>query len=188
MHVSSRPRGLTVAIALIAECTSAWAANAADAFAFPAELAGFTRGSQIDFESKEPGLGIGIPYLGPDIKVTVYVYDYRIPDLPEGIGSDAARAQARAAEDAILVVNRDAMVLSTQAPGSGHCSSFLQAKYSFADPQGPPGRTAHTYLYLGSRKGNFVKVRITYPLRADIELKEYVQERFAQALCKLVNE
>lgn len=186
MRTSRESGRLALAAVLIAACTSAVAATAAGAFEFPAMLGGFLRGEQIDFESREPGLGIGVHYFGPGVKATVYVYGFRIADLPEGIESDVVRVHAQQAAEDIRAVNGEVEVLSAQAPGSGHCTSFLQAKYSFADRGSPSGGAAHSYLYLGSRKGNFVKVRITYPAQGDLAAKEAAQERFAQALCKFV--
>jgi hypothetical protein len=169
-------------------CTPAHAESAGTAFVFPAELAGFSRGSQIDFEGRQPGLGIGIPYSAEGMQATVYVYDNRVVDLPEGIESSVFRTQALQAEGDVVNTYRDVRVLSAPARGSGHCGNFLRTKFSFASPRGGSGGSVHSYLYLGSRKGNFVKARITYPADASVAASDAAQERFTQALCKLVSE
>jgi hypothetical protein len=179
---------LLFATAQVFLSSAAIAADSRTAFTFPAAVAGFHRGEPIDFESRQPGLGIGIPYGVSGVKVTVYVYNLRLENLPEGIESNVIRAQLRQAQGDVFNAYSNVQILADEAPGTGSCSSFLRMKFGFEDPRRTQAQKFHSYLYLGSRKGNFVKARITYSAETEVITNEEAQGRFAQALCKLVNE
>ncbi len=141
-------------------CASAGAGDTRGMAAlFPAELGGFVRGEPIDFESKDPGLGIGLPYNHPGVKATVYVYDLQSADLPDGIGSREARDEVGKAEGDVSRSYKDVRVLSASDVYSSH-------------------------LYLAIRNGNFVKVRVTYAEGSGVSDRDAAHERFAQALCR----
>lgn len=181
-------RPLLAVAVLAAPCAAARAEDAATAFQFPAELAGFSRGEVVDFEAQRPGLGFGVPYSAPGVKATVYVYGLQIADLPEGIASSAFLKHARQTEREIVSAWADVQVLSAQGRGDGHCGDFMRTRFSLADPRDASGDRFISHLYLGSRKGNFIKIRVTYAIDGGVPVKEATQERFTQAVCKLVGD
>jgi hypothetical protein len=165
----------------------AGAQEAVRGFRFPAELAGFQRGEILDNERRGKGLGVTVPYGAPGIKATVIVYDLQIQNLPEGIGSPVIQSQAVQAVRDVLATYVDVQVLEDLAPGQQHCASFLRAKLSYVDPRSPMKELLHSYVYLGSKGGSFVKLRLTYPAAMAASGAESAGQAFGQALCEITS-
>ncbi len=154
----------------------------------PIEIAGFQRGSIIDYEARKKGLGISVAYGGHNIKATVFIYDMEIENLPEGINNLTVQKQAQRAFQDILQAHPEAETLEPLSKGSGACATFLSAKVLYQGDPSRPNEPLYSHLYLGSRRGNFVKVRLTYAAKHAFATGVLFEARFAQALCRAANE
>lgn len=68
----------------------------------PHELGGFIRGQTTDYESRTPGLGLGVTYRASALRAVadVYIFDLRRDDLPdEGLDDPAPAALAALVAD-----------------------------------------------------------------------------------------
>ncbi len=176
-----------IGFALVALALCPIAANSSDltrGFTLPSELAGFQRGTIIDNEPRSKGLGISVPYTAPGVQATVYIYDRGIQSLPDGFEAPAVQEQAQQAVRDIFITYTEVHELKKLAPGVGSCSKFLRAEFSYINPRSNPAELLHSYLYVGGRKGNFVKIRITHPAKFASAIGEVAELRFAQELCK----
>lgn len=152
----------------------------------PTELGGFERGPIYDNEAQMPGLGITVAYSAPGVKATVFVYDLRNRSLPEGIDNAVVKEHSQQALADILSVHSNVSVLEPLAPATGSCSNFLRVKLSYVERGGGSGEVIHSYLYLGTRRGSFVKLRLSYPVSLAFKTGVVSEARFAQALCRSV--
>jgi len=154
----------------------------------PAQLAGFRRGSVTDNEATSPSLGLTIAYGAPGIKATVFVYNSGIQRLPEGTNNVTVHAQAQQALQDITNAYSGVHILEPLAPGPGSCANFLRAKVSYKDKRPDATELLHSFLYIGSRKGNFLKVRLSYAAKLAFATGVVSEFRFTQAFCALVNQ
>ncbi len=154
----------------------------------PVQISGFNRIKVIDNEPTSKGLGITISYGTPDIKATVFIYDKGITDLREGINNPTVQAHAQQALQDIFTIHPDAKVLDMLKQGSGSCTSYLRVKLVYEEGQDHTREAIHSYLYLGSKKGNFVKVRVSYPARLAFATGVMSESRFMEALCASTNQ
>ncbi|HEV8322415.1 MAG TPA: hypothetical protein VG389_12435 [Myxococcota bacterium] len=148
-----------------------FAPTAGDGGPLPHRLGLLTEGETLRFD--EPGAGIGIEYMGEHgIYATVYVYDMELAAIPDGIESDVARAElerslAELAEMERIGRYHGVKVRKVDKVSIGHGPGSLPAflaelAYEF------DGVDNASWLLLTALRGNFVKVRFTYPAaRAD---------------------
>lgn len=155
---------------------------------FPLELADFRRGPVIDNEPNHPGLGVSIPYSGPGVVATVFVYDLGLSNIPSGVVSREVRAQAAQAEREIFSARPNVEVLQPLSAGEASCQRFLRAKYRFPEHSSVANQWVHSYLYVGSAKGNFVKIRLSYREGAGLLFRADAANRFAAAICTLTSQ
>jgi hypothetical protein len=153
----------------------------------PTEISGFNRIEVIDNEATSKGLGITIAYGAPGIKATVFIYDMGITGLREGINNPTVKAHAQQALQDIFRVHPDAKVLDKLSQGSGSCTSYLRAKLVYEEGPELTREAFHSYLYLGSKKGSFVKVRVSYPARLAFATGVMSESRFMEAICASTN-
>jgi hypothetical protein len=153
----------------------------------PVEISDFNRIEVIDNESTSKGLGVTISYGSPGIKATVFIYNKGIADLGEGINNRIVQAHAQQAIQDIFTVHPDAKVLDMLNQGSGSCASYLRVKVVYDEGQDQTREKFHSYLYLGSKKGNFIKVRVSYPARLAFAKGVMSESRFMEALCASTN-
>lgn len=179
------------AIALCSLLPLAVPTGAADDFrgiTLPIEIAGFQRGSIIDYEAQRKGLGISVAYGAQNIKATVFIYDMTIKNLPEGINNLTVQREAQRAFQEILQAHPEAETLEPLSKDSGACANFLSAKVLYQGDSNQPNEPLYSHLYFGSRRGNFVKVRLTYAVKHAFATGVYYEPRFAQALCRATYE
>lgn len=154
----------------------------------PVEISGFNRIQVINNESTSKGLGITISYSAPGIKATVFIYDKGISDLREGINNPIVQTHAQQALQDIFTIHPDAKVLDDLHQGSGSCTSYLRVKLVYEEGQDRAREAFHSYLYLSSKKGSFVKVRVSYPARLAFATGVMSESRFMEALCASTNQ
>jgi len=134
---------------------------------FPAQVAGFARGSSHDFVTRNPGLGYGVKYARGIVYADIYIYDLGRKSIPEDPKSAIVRAQYEQAEGDIFAQQksgryRNVTLRSRYAVRDGRqrermtCGTFTLTRR---------GRTHDSYLCVTSLNDKFVKFRISAPLR-----------------------
>jgi hypothetical protein len=161
----------------------ALATHATEPPSLPTSIEGFSRGETTNFEAKSKGLGVGAAYSVPGAQATVYVYNLNIAQLSQDPRSPEVAAQAKQAAQDIRASWHSVEVLEDLALGSDACSSFWRMALKLRDPRSE--QPAISYLYVGSKRGSFVKIRVTYPASHDSPEMRAVQTRFAQGACGL---
>ena len=180
---------LFLAICMIPSSLFSPLAVAADSYRgipLPAQLGGLERGTIIDNEVRSRGLGITVAYGSSGVKATVFIYNLGIQDLIEGIESPTVKAHAQQTLKDIIESHTDVSVLEPLSPGIGSCAGFLRAKLSYVEKGGSTAEPLHSYVYLSSRKGSFVKARVSYAARIAFATGTLSESRFAEALCATV--
>jgi hypothetical protein len=139
---------------------------------FPAEFAGSRRFSVEDYEKTNPGLGYSAGYRNNvGVVSTIYIYDLKLPNIPEDATAPAIKAQLeqassdvrRAAQQGFYVnVERkaDFAVEDRRRRQRFACASFTLVLKD-------DSRTRDSFLCLGGVKGKFFKIRITTVQHAD---------------------
>lgn len=141
--------------------------------AFPDEIAGFTRGREVDYESKNPGTGFSYGYnRKPNMVATVYVYSGGQCPVAPGTGGAVAKMREQTIGEIRQVWSKQGM--SVQA--------LLNEVVQFKGEKGDVGvlfdlfevrETAQaTMLWLWAARGHFIKVRLTNvaPRQGDDEM------------------
>src|SRR5436190_124101 len=87
--------GLIASMLLVAAALAAAAREPVTLFGltFPETVGAFQRGDSTDFEKNSPGLGHGVRYLRSGWTVNVFIYDLRMPSIPDDPLSDVVRRQ-----------------------------------------------------------------------------------------------
>ena len=161
--------------------------------ALPAELAGWRRSAQTDFEQRPGGIGLGAsveyrPAAGGPGVATVYLYDRGRADLTDGAAGPDVAAEIRAAVAEVeslgplrryVVAARPA---ETDIRGAGgrpglHCLPLVLALEG--------GRQADSFVCLGIAGGKFVKLRMTLAASAE-EISTNALTGFGEALLAAV--
>lgn len=129
----------------------------------PVEIMGIERRAIVDNEVDNPGLGYTIAYQSGRITVTLYIYDFGVTDLPDGVKSpelnDHFSQCVDDAEKGSANRNEPYELLGTYAVGSNEFVDFYCAKFSGSTQQGP----TLSSIYLSAKNGYFVKLRISCP-------------------------
>jgi hypothetical protein len=155
--------------------------------AFPADIAGFTRGGSYDFEKKEPGLGYGVTYARQGWKAEVFIYDLGRTTIPEDPRAERIRAQFEQAEGDIFMAQQKGQYQNVT----------LRARYAIADGRGQDRLACGTfrlrraddrkdydsYLCVSGWGNKFVKFRATAPAGAG---NDAIGRRFLEAWAKML--
>lgn len=153
---------------------------------FPRNLDGFELRSVIDNEKSNPGLGVTLLYNAPGVKVSVFVYDHSQSNIPEGIDSSIIHNEFAEARGNVRQAYPDAQILVREARFLVAGIPILQSAFQYTEMRPGSRDTVLSHLYLTARKGNFVKVRITYPATDQPELGRRIQIQFIEALCEVL--
>ena len=139
---------------------------------FPPEIGGASRLSVRAYEPDNPGLGYSAGYRhGGEATSTVYVYDNRVPSIPDDLKSPVVRSQFEQAKADVGRVPQ--MSLSIKAKNTFTirdsskrerlvCSAYVMTRQ-------PGSSVFDTFVCLGVFKGKFFKVRTTMPQAANAE-------------------
>lgn len=126
----------------------------------PQTLAGFEKGRVHDFEAKHPGLGFGVEYLRSGWKTDVYIYDYRIKNIPSGAESKLVSEQIHRAQNDVkkagykkVQIKQDYFVLSRAGAPIARCVLFDLVRKD-------TGRS-DSFLCLTAYENKFIKVRLS---------------------------
>jgi hypothetical protein len=137
--------------------------------AFPWVILGYKRAAVECNELCSPGLGYTIPYpgmIGAFGKATVYVYDFRLPEIPadlthpivtghfQGILNDIAEVDAHLSRQSTLVKS---FTRGQLEQGTGFIGALLECQ--------DDGIASFSACLLGTYDNKFVKLRITLPMQ-----------------------
>jgi hypothetical protein len=127
-----------------------------------AEYGGFSRSKIINNEALHPGYGCTVSYNGwPEGEATIYIYDKRRDDIPDGPTSPTVLTEFdQATHEALLLQSAGRSLELVDRYGTGspeRGKEFLCAVFVLRDDLG----TRRSYLYLTGSNGSFVKIRIT---------------------------
>jgi hypothetical protein len=78
---------------------------------FPRTIGGFELRSVIDNEKSSPGLGVTLFYKAPGVKISFFVYDHSLDNIPEGIDSTIVHDEFDVAISNVQHTYPDAQIL-----------------------------------------------------------------------------
>ena len=132
---------------------------------FPAQFAQGQRISTRDYEPTNPGLGFSAGYRHRGAISTVYLYDLRLPAIPDDLRADLVTRQFEQAKGDIHRAQPAGATIASKGTftiaDAGKrprltCEGFALQRSSADAP-------LDSYLCLGVAKGKFLKVRTTMP-------------------------
>ena len=152
-----------------------------DGVTFPRVVAGLTRSGQIDYEKQQPGLGTSFAYRSDRAIADVYLYDRKIPSVPDDPQSPLIRREL-----AIAIEEIDEMVragrYASASPRRVFMGGSTNDRAEFLGAQLVILRDANpfdSYVFVGGCRGKFLKIRYSTP--ADLSSAEEAG-RFAKAI------
>ena len=152
--------------AAIAVVLGTGTANAKDAatllgIRFPSTVAGFAYQETTNYESKKPGLGYSVYYRRGDQWADVYVYTLGRGNIAQAYDPAASKAQYKQAAGDITEAAARGYYRSAEALGSYPAPSFECGRFSIV---GKAGESNDSILCVTTRKGRFLKLRLSGPL------------------------
>jgi len=167
---------LLACITLSAEAQTNSYRHPATGLTFPDSVEGIVRGDVTDFEGKNPGLGVSVPYDRPGITVTVYIYTFGFKSIPSDLSSPTLKNHFAQVMNDIYEVEKRGYYKSVKKTAEG--VTFLRAdktdpqalSASFSYVQNGVERLSKVYL-LGHRQ-HFVKIRFTYDKSVQAQVEE----------------
>jgi hypothetical protein len=144
---------------------------------FPDQVGDFVRGAARDYEKTHPGFGYSFAYRREPWTATVYVYDHRLPAIPDDPGSEAIQREFAMATREILEgarhgVWRKAELVRNFTLPEGGAPRFTCANFTIvtlADLE------TDSTLCITSAKGKFVKFRVTGQSAASGDALRFVE-------------
>jgi hypothetical protein len=138
---------------------------------FPTEIGGAPRINVRAYESDSPGGGYSAGYRHGEATSTVYIYDGRIPSIPDNLKSAVVRGhfeQAKASVGRLPQLNvsikgKNAFSIRDKSKRERLiCQAYVMTRQ-------PDTSVFDTFVCLGVFKGKFLKVRTTMPRTANAE-------------------
>ena len=127
---------------------------------FPSTVAGFAYQETTNYESKKPGLGYSVYYRHGDQWADVYVYTLGRGNIAQAYDPAASKAQYKQAAGDITEAAARGYYRSAEALGSYPAPSFECGRFSIV---GKAGESNDSILCVTTRKGKFLKLRLTGP-------------------------
>jgi hypothetical protein len=118
------------------------------------------------------------------VKATVFIYDRQLRLPQSDLLSPEVEAEAIRSLADISKANSNFSIIEPLAPST--CPGFLRAKVSYVERGEADGEISNSYLYVGSRKANFVKTRVTFHLKRAFTHGVIAESRFSLDFCKHV--
>ena len=171
-------------VAVVAVLASATAANAQEklsnvfGLSIPDRVGSLLYSRSVDYESKRPGLGYGLTFIGLSGWIAnVYFYDLGLKTIPPDPQSDLVKKQLAQAKGDVVSFGQRGMYVDVTDKGEfvipeTGAPRFLCANFNYrlVDRAGTP---ADSYLCLTAWNGKFVKMRMTARLgnisRSDVQ-------------------
>ncbi|MDP3259621.1 MAG: hypothetical protein Q8M34_03410, partial [Thermodesulfovibrionales bacterium] len=143
---------------------------------FPDSVEGIIIGNVTDFEGKNPGLGVSVPYDRQGITVTVYLYTLGLRSISDDLASPSLKEHFNQVIQDIYKVEKLGYYKFVNKTAEGITffradKTGLQALFaSFSYVQNGVERLSKVYL-LG-HKQHFVKIRFTYDKSVQAQVEE----------------
>ena len=159
---------------------------------FPLELGGFRLMRLTDFEARQRGLGTGIYYghQSPFVVVDIFIYD-KNGTVPSGHEPPAIAAEAQQAIAEIYAVAANGLYADVRVfNGPTSCKAggvlYQCASLEFTrTPKDQPAVPTRSLLLIKGVKGNFVKIRLSWPQAVHAQAEPIV-DRWVEAFGKLL--
>ena len=138
---------------------------------FPPEIGGAPRIGVRAYEPDNPGLGYSAGYRHGEATSTVYIYDNRVPSIPDNLKSAVVRGQfeqaiadvGRVPQLSLSIKEKNAFTIHDSSKRERLiCSAYVMTRQ-------PGSSVFDTFVCLGVFKGKFLKVRTTMPQTANAE-------------------
>jgi hypothetical protein len=132
----------------------------------PSELGGLPLVQVTDYEKESPGLGVGLSFRREDrVKADIYFYNAKLSPIPDGTKSKLMIDHFYAVTGEVMEmekrgVYKNVQVIVPQEVVSVGGVRFLHANLRFSTDAGP----MESHVYLTGMKGQFVKIRFTFPV------------------------
>jgi hypothetical protein len=137
--------------------------------AFPDSIDGYARGETRDFESQHPGVGYSAAYRRNPWNATVFIYDLRLPSIPDDplgplIGEQVLQASAEINRAVTAGAYEKASSKGTyNLPNAGRarfqCADFTLVRGG--------GQEWDSLLCITTWRGKFIKFRVSGPKQPD---------------------
>lgn len=153
----------------------------------PADLGGLPLVHVTDYESQDPGLGVGLSFRREDrVKADIYIYNARMPSIPAGTKSKLMVDHFYAVSGDVVEMERrgiykNVQVIVPQEEVSIGGVPFLHANLRFSTD----GVPMDSHVYLTGLKGQFVKIRFTFPVAKEKTARE-TQREFLEQFGKIL--
>jgi len=153
----------------------------------PGELGGLPLVHVTDFESQDPGLGAGLSFRREDgVKADIYIYNARMPSIPAGTKSKLMVDHFYVVSGDLVEMERrgiykNLQVIVPQEEVSVGGVPFLHANMRFSTD----GVPMDSHVYLTGLKGQFVKIRFTFPVAKEKTARD-TQHDFLEQLGKIL--
>lgn len=155
---------------------------------YPRVIGHFQLRSVIDNEKRTSGHGVSLLYNAPGVKASVFVYDLSERNIPEGIGSSVVRREFAHARSDVQQTYSDVQILVREKQSSVGGVALLQSDFRYIEIKQDSRDAVLSHLYFTARKGNFIKVRVTYSADNHPELGRRTHLKFIEDLCKILAE
>jgi hypothetical protein len=130
---------------------------------------------------------VTVAYSAPEIKATVFIYDLGNTNLSDDSTGTFTQREAERSLREVQDLNRPIIVLEDLSSASGPCAGFVRATLKYNERGNAATEPLRSHLYLGIRRGKFVKLRISYPDRLSFKTGVVSSARFAEELCREIS-
>jgi hypothetical protein len=124
----------------------------------PCQLGWLHYESTIDNEVRQPGLGMSVAYSVFGIKATIYIYDRRMPAIPDDVRSDVVVGEYETAVRDALAANSDRHAKVVDQGFMGGADVSPRALLGILELEAP----RMSAVLMTSYEGYFVKARVTW--------------------------
>lgn len=161
-------------------------AESIDGIDFPQTIAGFKLRSTIDNEKLTPGLGVTLRYGAPGVKISIFVYGHANLIIPDGIDSAITREHFANAREDIKNLYSDVQTLTDEQRFVVNGIPLLHFAYQYTESKPGSRIVVFSHLYFTAKKGNFIKIRVTYSSSDQPEVSMRMQTQFIEHLCQIL--
>lgn len=153
---------------------------------YPPKLVEFELKKIIDNETSSPGLGTTIYYNTTGVKVSVFVYDKRIRNIPDDADSSVVRSEFLESSANIRALNPNAKSVVKDRVVTIGSRRLLEAIFQYPESRTNEAEPVISHLILTTKNGKFVKIRSTYSAVDQPERGFRTHASFISALARLL--
>lgn len=153
---------------------------------YPPRLVEFELKKVINNEASNPGLGTTIYYNTPGVKVSIFVYDKKTPNIPDDAESAIVRREFFESSANIQTLNPNAKKVVKDRVVTIGSKRLLEAIYQYPESRLNEAEPVISHLILTTKNGKFVKIRSTYSAVDQPERGFRTHASFISALARLL--